>query len=157
MQDFFYLLKWEKNLKATDAIAKLRMHNHIPEYMPCDKCGTEMIMHRDPSRFDLFRWVCKSCKNRRPIRYGTWAARHRISLMDLLMVIRYYIEGRSAKIAAIRTMQNEIVCSQIYDDISDGLDMYADEAYGILYRDLKDTKLFESINKIKGNFWELSK
>lgn len=157
MTDFFYMLKWHRNLEISDAIAKLRMHKHIPDRIACDKCGTRMLMHRDPSRFDLFRWVCRMCKNRRPIRYMTWAGRHRIPLMALLMVVRYYVEDKPVEVTARRTVQSQAVCAQIYEDLAEGQERYAEEMYSMLCRDVGDSQMIEEIKSQRGSFRSLSR
>lgn len=156
MKDFFYRLKWRNNLEISDAIDNLRMHNHIPDYITCSGCGSEMSMHRDSSRSDSFRWVCKKCRKRKPIRHRTWTAKYRAPLMTLLMVVRYYVEERPVDVTSQRTHLDVIVCRKIYKDLDSNQGQCARKMHSILSREVGNPQITEKIRGRQDDFVFLS-
>lgn len=156
MKDFFYKLKWRNNLEVADAIANLKMHNHIPEYITCTDCGSEMSMHRDSSRSDSFRWVCRRCRKRKPIRHRTWTAKYRVPLMALLMVVRYYVEEKPVEITAQRTLLDILVCKKIYKDLDANQGLYAKKMHSILSKEIENAQIIDKIKDKHDNFRFLS-
>ncbi|KAI5149827.1 hypothetical protein ENBRE01_1143 [Enteropsectra breve] len=118
MKSIYYDLKWNDKLNASDAVNLLRKIKHLPEVMLCARCDSEMAMHRDSSRSDSYRWVCKNCRMRKPIRQNTWTARFRVPLVTLLLTVRLYVEGHSAERAAQRLGVDAMMCYRIYSELN---------------------------------------
>jgi len=117
MKEFFYMLKWKQHLDIQDVISSLRNYNHLPHNLICPACSGKMVMHKDSSRKDSFRWVCKNCRKRRPIRINTWSQKYRISLTRLYLLIRYYVEDYESYIAASRVGLEHDSVLNIYNDL----------------------------------------
>lgn len=154
MKIFFEKLKWKSNLETADAIAGLKIHNHIPEHITCTSCGSAMLIQKKLNRTSSFLWVCKCCLKRRPISYRIWPAKYKIPLVALLLVLRHYVEGRPADVTAQRTMVSAEVCQSIYNDLDENQESYVARMQAA-FND--STDILTSLGDARDNFRELGK
>lgn len=156
MREFFYLLKWKPRVEIKDIIANLRSTNCFPKKLRCPACTGDMVMHKDNSRKDSFRWVCKNCRKRKPIRINTWASKYRISLTQLYLLIRQYVENYDTNTIAKRlSLDNEVV-TYIFHELNILKPLFVEKMAQTIEREILDENIKQEILNKKQSFSELS-
>lgn len=153
----FYLLKWKGDLDIEDIILNLKARNFIPAVIRCPNCNSDMVIHKDSSRKDHFRWVCKRCRKRKPIRVNTWASKYRIPFTELFILVRYYVENaKTSSISKRLGLEVEIV-EKFFKDLDYLIPIYTGKLREILIEGGANLELKERFEGCKNDFKAVSK
>lgn len=157
MASMFYLLKWKSDLNIEDIIINLKENALLPNTMICPSCSDNMVVHRDSSRKDHFRWVCKRCRKRKPIRVNTWASHYRIPFTELYVLVRYYVESaKSSSISKRLCIESEII-EKFYADLDRFIPIYISKLSKILIESGGNAELKSLFERSKGDFRSVSR
>ena len=157
MKDMFYLLKWKSDLNIEDIIITLKDRNYLPNAIRCPNCNSDMVIHKDRSRKDHFRWVCKRCRKRRPIRVNTWASKYRIPFTELFILVRYYVENAKATSVAKRLRLDVEIVDNFFKDLDNLVPIYIAKLGNILISGCANSELKEMYERCKNDFRASSK
>lgn len=157
MNSMFYLLKWKNDLNIEDIIFNLRELNYLPITRICPNCTNDMVIHKDSSRKDHFRWVCKRCRKRKPIRVNTWASKYRIPFIDLYVLIRYYVENENIRIISKRLNLESGVIENFFEDLDRLETIYANKLKKVFEESGPGPELKSVYAECDGDFREISK
>lgn len=157
MKDIFYMLKWKNELCIEDLINILKEKNMLPNTLTCPECGNIMVIHRDSSRKDHFRWVCKGCRKRRPLRINTWASKYRIPFIELYTLIGYYIEEVSSDLASYRLGLNLEIVEGFYEDLDALQPQFQEKMCHIIDSEITNPEFITRLDEMRNNFRRLSK
>ncbi len=152
----FYLLKWKSDLKIGDIVQVLKERAMLPSTMVCPNCKNEMVIHKDNSRKDHYRWVCKRCRKRRPIRINTWASKYRIPFTELYLLVRYYTEELPVMTAAERLNLDFQTVEDFYTDLDELQPIFCRKLRNIIDREIPN-QATKAKFKASKSFRELSK
>lgn len=156
MRDIFYMLKWKNNLDTKDIIVKLRANNYLPRKLACPSCRSDMVMHKDSSRKDSFRWVCKNCRKRKPIRINTWASKYKIPFTVLYMLVRYYVEDYDPGTVSLRVELDESVVVAFFRDLDNLRHIFVSKMCKMIDEDVPSTEIRMLLAQKGGNFRTLA-
>lgn len=157
MKDMFYLLKWKSDLNIEDIIRSLKDKNLLPTKLICPNCMNDMVIHKDSSRKDNYRWVCKKCRKRRPIRIHTWASKYRIPFTELYLLVCMYVEDVPVTTAAKRLYLEEEVVGNFYSDIDELRPVFLNKMWEIIERDVANSAIKSMFCRIRHDFRKLSR
>ncbi|KAM0680164.1 hypothetical protein GINT2_001547 [Glugoides intestinalis] len=157
MKDIFHVLKWKSNLNIEDIIKSLREMKLLPSRLICPSCKSDMVIHKDSSRKDHFRWVCKRCRKRKPIRINTWASRYRIPFDMLYLLLRFYVEDIPINLAAARLKLFPDVVAPFFADLDALQPIFAHKMQEILKKELISQNFNDLLLSCKNNFRKLSR
>ncbi|ELA41547.1 uncharacterized protein VICG_01411 [Vittaforma corneae ATCC 50505] len=156
-EDMFHLLKWKNDLNIEDIVHTLKAKNLFPSKLICPNCTSDMVIHKDSSRKDHYRWVCRKCRKRKPIRINTWASNYRIPFTELYTLVRFYVEDVPVDAAAYRLQLDYEVVKTLFADL-DGLQpVFVNKMCKIIDKEVKNTQIRNSLNVTRQNFRKLSK
>lgn len=156
MKDIFYMLKWKSELCIEDLINILKEKNMLPNTLVCSECGNIMVIHRDSSRKDHFRWVCKGCRKRKPLRINTWASRYRIPFIELYALIGYYVEEISSEVASYRLGLSLEIVDGFYEDLDALQPQFHERMVQLIDTEIVDERFKEKFDELKTSFRTLS-
>lgn len=157
MKDMFYLLKWKGDLNIEDIIVTLKNKNYLPSAIRCPSCSSDMVIHKDSSRKDHFRWVCKRCRKRKPIRVNTWAAKYRIPFTELFVLVRYYVENAKISSVSKRLKLEASIVEKFFSDLDQLIPLYIKKLGDILTTGGANFALKERFERCKDDFKTVSK
>lgn len=153
----FHLLKWKNDLNIDDIIHTLKAKSLLPSKLICPSCMNDMVIHRDSSRKDHYRWVCKKCRKRKPIRINTWASNYRIPFTELYVLVRFYVEDIPAHVAACRLQLEREVVEVLYADFDELQPVFVNKMCKIIDREITNIEVKNGLSAIRRNFRMLSK
>jgi len=156
MKDMFYLLKWKSDLNIEDIICSLKARNLLPSKLICPNCASEMVIHKDSSRKDHYRWVCKKCRKRKPIRINTWASKYRIPFTELYLLVCMYVEDVPVQTATKRLYLDADVVEGFYSDIDELQPIFLSKMWEIIDRDVTNSAHKNMFWKLRHNFRKFS-
>lgn len=157
MKEMFYLLKWKGDLDIEDIILNLKARKFLPTAIRCPSCSSDMVIHKDSSRKDHFRWVCKRCRKRKPIRVNTWASKYRIPFTELFILVRYYVENATASSIAKRLRLEVEIVEKFFQDLDCLIPIYTGKLKEILIAGGANSELRELFENCKNDFKAVSK
>jgi transposase-like protein len=159
MTSMFYTIKWTKGLSTDHIIKCLKEKNLMPAKIDCPSCSGDMVVHKDVSRKDHFRWVCKdrNCRKRKPIRAYSWATNYKIPFTDLYVLLRYYVENTNIAIISERTQIDTITINEFYKDLDGYIPIYLKKFIEIIKTCEYNLDLKIKYEYCKHNFREFSK
>lgn len=153
----FYLLKWKSNLNIDDIIYTLKEQKLIPTTLICPNCNNDMVIHKDSSRKDNYRWVCKRCRKRKPIRINTWASKYKIPFRELYLLIRYYVEDLSPIVVANRLKLEICEVEDFYSDLDQLQHIFVDKMCNIIDKEITNSTIKDALKFNKLDFREFSR
>lgn len=153
----FYLLKWKPDLNIEDIIRNLRGKELLPSRLICPNCMSDMVIHKDSSRKDHYRWVCKKCRKRKPIRINTWASRYRIPFTELYLLLRFYVEEVPPVMAAKRLNLEQEIVGGLYADIDELQPIFLRKLWSIIEKDVGNPTIKASFLTIRHDFRRLAR